>query len=360
MMGNVFQRADTYYFRVRINGQWVKRSAHTDNEDVARHAMHEAEKRLAMGLPLDATPQGRGQMLKDFVKEYLRHRDAHDADTERPRQALAHVLAHFPNIRLDALTPEGVDGYVAARRQDKRKPSPDTIQREIVVFKAMLNKATKWKRIPENPAAGAAVKGSGKARERQYTLDEIRRLIRTARELHPEMADLIEVAVQTACRLGELLRLRERDCDFGEDEITIWETKTDEPRRVPLHNRAWEILRKRCTDTDPERRVFSVRNTNRPFRQIARAAGVRDARFHDLRGSAASFLFETGADLPSVKAITGHKRADTLLKYYARAQRKTTLKAVRRLPTFRDGGTHLGHGKAKSANPARRKRLPVK
>lgn len=356
-MGSLFQRDGLWYYALLDeHGNWRKRSARTRDESAARSALHEAEKRVAMGLPLDPQKRRRGQMLKEFVAEYLTWRADNNLDVDRPRQALAHALAYFQSGRLNAITPEDIDAYVTSRRA---KAKPDTIQREIVVIKAMFNKARKWKRIEDNPAAGVDVAGAGKPRGRQLTLDEIARLIKAARTLNPVLADLIEVAAQTACRLGELLRLRECDCNFDEDEIAIWETKTDEPRTVPLHNRAWEIVRSRCTDTAPDRRLFPIANVNRPFQKAVRTAGLHNVRFHDLRGAATSFLFETGADLPTVKAITGHKRADTILKHYARAQKKTILKAVRRLPTFREGGKHMGKGKLKTAKPAQRKRLPV-
>ncbi len=163
---------------------------------------------------------------------------------------------------------------------------------------------------------------------------EIADLIRAARKLHPEMADLIEVAVQTACRLGELQRLRERDCDFTNDEFCAWGGKGKRPRRVPMHQRAWQILRVRCTDRAPDRRLFAIANTNPPFAQIARAAGVANVRFHDLRAAASAFLLESGADLYMVKAITGFA-AGTLLKLSTVTDEQKRA-AVRRLPTFRD------------------------
>ena len=39
----------------------------------------------------------------------------------------------------------------------------------------------------------------------------------------------------------------------------------------------------------------------------AKAAGIKDLHFHDLRGTAVTLLAEAGATVPEIAAITGHR-----------------------------------------------------
>ncbi len=111
------------------------------------------------------------------------------------------------------------------------------------------------------------------------------------------------------------------------------ETKTGEPRRVPLSSRALAVL-----DALPRRldsMVFGVyaNSFTRGFEaavcraragyesECAAAGETPDPRllaglrFHDLRHEATSRLFEKGLNPMEVSAITGHKTLQMLKRY---------------------------------------------
>jgi integrase len=59
----------------------------------------------------------------------------------------------------------------------------------------------------------------------------------------------------------------------------------------------------------------SVSDIKKSWAAVCRAAGIENARLHDLRHTAASVLVSSGASLPLVGAILGHSNPTTTARY---------------------------------------------
>ncbi len=114
--------------------------------------------RVFRGLLLDETPQTPEQTLGDFAAEYLRWKKGSGKDTKRDRYCFAHLVAVLGDKRLPDMTREDVHQYITRRLVQGAQPK--TVQRELVVLKAALNKA-------KSLARGFTVSGSGKPRQRR-------------------------------------------------------------------------------------------------------------------------------------------------------------------------------------------------
>jgi integrase len=57
------------------------------------------------------------------------------------------------------------------------------------------------------------------------------------RHYFPEVTDLVEVLVDTGCRLSEVLDLRYEDVNFETKLISIWINKGERPRSIPMTER---------------------------------------------------------------------------------------------------------------------------
>lgn len=73
---------------------------------------------------------------------------------------------------------------------------------------------------------------------------------------------------------------------------------------------------------------------NAAFRKCADRAGIKDATFHSLRATTATWLAETGAPLKTTMRIMGLARPETLVKYYTRVTERSVEKAVARLESI--------------------------
>ena len=127
---------------------------------------------------------------------------------------------------------------------------------------------------------------------------------------------IIELALETAMRRGELCSLRWSQIDFERSLINLPDTKSGYPRIIPLSPVAMSLL-----NAVSERRtgdlVFGL-TTNAlrmSFCRVRKRANLRCVRFHDLRHEAISRLFEKGLTPPEVAMISGHRTMSMLMRY---------------------------------------------
>ena len=149
---------------------------------------------------------------------------------------------------------------------------------------------------------------------------------------------MIMIALLTGLRRGEICGLQWGHIREGGTLLTVPGTKNASSKRViPLAASAHSIL-----TAQPKRGVWifttedgnqmDAHNVSRDFRlrkeQLKLPAGTR---FHDMRGTFATVLLEQGADVRSVMELTGHAKADTLLRMYARASQTGKTAMVKKL-----------------------------
>ncbi len=148
-----------------------------------------------------------------------------------------------------------------------------------------------------------------------------------------ELPDLVDLAVETAMRLGEAASLTPRDIDLPAKTLTLRDTKNGHGRAVPLSPVALSILKRRLlVVSDDCQRLFPLTSHAATIafrRAVARARrfnseiavnsgdtyGLHDIRFHDLRREATSRLFERGLSVMEVSSITGHRVLEMLRRY---------------------------------------------
>lgn len=157
--------------------------------------------------------------------------------------------------------------------------------------------------------------GSRDRRPEPGELDRIKSSISTTLPL----ADLIDFAVITGMRAGEIVRLR-RD-DLRQDKRMILVRDRKHPTRkvgnhcwVPLLGESMEILLKQ-PGGDPLFFPFKSETLTRAFMRSRDAAGVVGLHFHDLRHEAISRMFEAGYSIPEVAVVSGHISWSELRKY---------------------------------------------
>ena len=176
-----------------------------------------------------------------------------------------------------------------------------------------------------NPIEAIAPKDKPKRRERERRLrgDERERLLTACRESRCVLlADIVELALETACRRGELIELLcWQDIDLHGQTALLRGTKSSDgsyrQRRIGLSRRAVEIL----NGLNPQRsgRVFTVRadNISRNFRAACERAGIADLTLHDQRSEAASVMAgDKGLDIVELAEQGGWRSLQVLRKYY--------------------------------------------
>ena len=222
----------------------------------------------------------------------------------------------------------GKDVADAVRDMEGRGLGANTVRLHLALLSHLFNVArTAWgMESLSNPVD--LVKGLRpklpQGRNRRLQGDEQARLLESAASYGHgrkaprgagDIGGIINWAIETAMRRGEITAMRWEHVDQRARVLLIPETKTGTPRRVPLSTVALAVL-----DALPRRidgRVWGMRpdSISQAFERVCKAAGVEGLTFHDLRHEATSRLFEKGLNPMQVAAITGHKTLQMLKRY---------------------------------------------
>jgi integrase len=185
---------------------------------------------------------------------------------------------------------------------------------ETTPFKHMGVTMVKTNRAAEGP------------RDRRLVGDEEQRLLKHAGS---HLQALIIAALETGCRLGELLSLQWKYVDLTRRTITLisTRTKTSQTRSVPITSRLKAILEMRQHDPDGEpfggdSFVFGtelgeqIGTIKTAWKATCRRAKIRGLVFHDLRREFGSRLIETPGVHPAlVRDWLGHANITTTSRY---------------------------------------------
>lgn len=136
----------------------------------------------------------------------------------------------------------------------------------------------------------------------------------------PYATAAIRLLALTGARLSEILTLEWKFIDFGRGFAHLPVSKTGQ-KVLFLNTHALAILR----EIEPQAgnpyvivgKVPGTRlvNLEKPWRRIRRLASLDDVRLHDLRHSFAAFAAGSGASLPFIGQLLGHKEPQTTQRY---------------------------------------------
>ena len=150
-----------------------------------------------------------------------------------------------------------------------------------------------------------------KGRVRWLTRTEENQLVQVMQEVDPDVTDLCLLALYTASRRSEVLRLTAGQVRLDAGFLEIEQYKTNLFKSVPIHDTIRPILLRRLSvspgrtsalfpDLTPNRVSYVWDVVRR------RIPGMEDARFHDLRHTAASRMVQAGVSMAVVKEMLGH------------------------------------------------------
>ena len=324
-MATITRRKAGYQVQVRRMGYPTRSKCFTALRDAEAWA-RQIENELDRGLYLDRTEADK-QTLGSILDRYLR-------EVSPTHKGFKNETICITALKRDVLCSyraSALSGKLFADWRDRRLQavSSATVNRELNLLSAAINVARKeWGIHIENPVAFIRRPHAGKGRTRRLTDDEARQLLAVLQVggRRPDgtfdggarnhwIAPLVQLALETAMRQGELLKLKWTDIDLTAHTAHLHDTKNGESRTVPLSTRATLLLSQLPHSIDGQ--VFPVTKgaVQKAFLRGCRRAGVPDLRFHDLRHEAASRLFERGLNMMEVASVTGHKTLQMLKRY---------------------------------------------
>jgi len=241
-----------------------------------------------------------------------------------------HLQPSF-NCYLYKISKKQITEYIEKRSGEVK---PATVNQEIKRLRHMLNKAIEWGYIRENPCKGIKNMKEPSGRIRYLSHDEMERLLKAcdvsslaekpnnkgrtfSKIISVYLKPIVQIAIHSGMRRGEILNLQWKDIDFKERRILLEQTKNNERRVIPMNETLYQVLKSFPVHLHQEK-VFPDINGNMvtvAFERACKRAGIKDFRFHDLRHSFASYLTMGGENLRTVQTLLGHKDLRITMRY---------------------------------------------
>ena len=254
------------------------------------------------------------------------------AEEIEPKRKPATVALYRKYFRLHVLPLIGVrrardltHGDVAKLHRALGARAPVTANRVVSLIGSLFTWAGRAGEVPRgtNPARDIT-HFREQARERFLSMEELARLGDALREAEiagsflPAPIAALRLLLLTGCRVGEILHLRWEYVDFERGLLLLPDSKTGR-KPVVLNAPALQVLASLprvgsfvIYGDDPERPRADL---NRPWRAVAKRAGLDGVRLHDLRHSFASVGAGLGLGLPIVGKLLGHTVPSTTQRY---------------------------------------------
>lgn len=226
---------------------------------------------------------------------------------------------------------EIVDGEEARRRRRS------TANRTLTVLKAALNRAwredkissdTIWRRVEPFEDVDAA-------RVRYLTVAEAQRLVNAS---DPEFRPMVEAALQTGSRYGELCRLDVQDFNRDSGTLAIRHSKSGKPRHAVLTEEGVALFRQLTAGRSghepmlrrPDGSRFGKSHQGRPIREACDRAKIRPRiSIHGLRHTWASLAVMNNVPLLVVAKNLGHSDTRMVEKHYGHLAPSYVADAIR-------------------------------
>lgn len=304
-------------------------------------------------------PNSPGKTLfRDFCEKFLEIKASEIAPGTLAfyRQIIqTHLIPTYGMMRLEEFRVRHVQDYIqfvmAKGRQDIHHPGEQmaaaTVKRYATVFRSILSLAYKMEYIDNDISASRRLvfpKNDRKEVE-VYSADEVRQILEALEEESVNIKLLVELALFTGCRRGEIVGLRWSDIDFDAHRLYVRrsiykpksgkafekEPKTKNSKRdMVIPERLLETLRTYRENqnkyaammgdgwnpdgwifTELDGHVMNPQTPTKQFDHFLKRHGIRHLKFHGLRHTSATMLLANGCDIKTVSMRLGHSDIDT-------------------------------------------------
>lgn len=245
--------------------------------------------------------------------------------------ALKPLVDYFGNRKLRTIKHADVESYKLCRLDTPTKHGKQrqisSVNRELELLRAMFTFAVvkrKWLACsPFERGDSLISKADENKRERTLSRDEEKRLLAACTGRRAHLRPLLIAALDTACRRGELFKLRWRNVNFASRTITVLAetSKTAQARTIGITPRLYDELT-RLWDISAQNLDDSVFGYDKPnstvktaFAAALKEAGIEGYRWHDGRHTGITRMVNTGQPSTVIMKISGHTQYNTFARY---------------------------------------------
>jgi len=330
----------SYYCRYFDQGSRARQLLIGGFSDISFDQARKAAKRLRSEVVLGGDPLA-AKKVKRAVPTYAELAEQHIAHAKTYQKSwwsvagilTKHLVPKFGRRRIDEITSQEISQFLADKGHEMK---PASIAKVRAVMSKSYSLALAWQ-LPgseRNPVRGVPRPVFDNRCCNYLSAEQAARLLEVASSSpNMRLRSIIELALNTAARISELLHAEWRHIDLERRQWTIPMSKNGRARHVPLSGAAIRVI-EQLPRFDGCPYLVPNPETLKPFvsikhawQTVRRNAGLRDLRIHDLRHSAASFMINAGVDLYTVGRVLGHADYKSTMRY-AHLANDTLLAAV--------------------------------
>jgi integrase len=300
-----------YCAQVRIAGRRSKSKTFADRESASTWAVAEETRQRTSAAGTSQPEHTLRSVGRLYCDTQLKGRPSRHLMLGR----MERIAKHFPQPFLE-ITRTDVNNFKNHRLEEVSGP---TVREEVQT----INKLFRWSEREmlfgdvsiSSPASNISLPAANKPRTRVVERHELEILMA---DLNPVMAEIVEIAFETAMRRAEITKLLPRHLKLEQRILLVEDGKTGD-RLVPLTNRAVELLRgaeRRCRS--PESRLYPVapHSISTAIRRARERTGLPDhVRMHQLRHTRITEVAKRGFNQAQIMMVSGHRDTRSVQRY---------------------------------------------
>jgi len=349
------------------SGKQIQKSIYGKTQKDVREKLAQITTELDDGTYLEPTKDTVGEWLDIWLETYVKYSVKPYTLDAYQRNCNNYIKSALGAVRLSALTAPQIQRFYNSLLVDK-KLSPKTVRNIHGVFHKALEQAMKLDMIRSNLTVLCDLPKVRRKETHPMEQQEIEAFLKAIEGCRFEL--LYRVTLFTGMRQGEVLGLTWDCVDFEHNALYVNKqlqktqkvggqyvlapTKSGHSRMITVAPSAMALLKKQKSQ-QAQMRLLAGPNWKNPwdlvftnefggnlthfvvyktFKEIVRAIGLGQERFHDLRHTYVVVSLESGDDIKTVQTNLGHATASFTLDVYGHVSQKMRQQSADRMEAF--------------------------
>jgi len=275
-------------------------------------------------------PKPRQIALSELKTEVIKHLKYHvrNSTVKMYVSAFRWMEQLWGNILIKFITSDYIEKFKIYRLE--MGVTKATVNIDFTNIRAIFNLAVLWGFIESNPCKGVKKYQLDEKERLAFTEDEIKLILENISD--ERFKNIVLIALNTGCRLNELINLQWRDINFEEKIIAIrnkddFVTKTGKIRYIPISNYLLELFNSIKPDNlETGANYYVLGKVNHfkyeksyisgIFKKLLRKLNFPERyHFHCLRHTFITQLARKGVNIYDIKQLAGHSCIETTEMY---------------------------------------------
>lgn len=295
--------------------------------------------------------------LADFAVKYLEMKKTVLSPTTYPFYEMiinTELIPKFGHMKLQEIKTYHVQEFINYLATEKPRGDgasgrigATTVRRYTTVFRSMLSLAYQLEYTENDVGASRRIvfPKDDPTEIEVYNQDEVNEILQALKDEPTNIRALVEIAIFTGMRRGEIVGLKWSDIDFENQKVfvrrsiykpkngkaqeklpktkgsirtisipeclckTLLEYRMHQDRHISFMGDAWKNLDYVFTEEDGY--VMNPQTPTKQFSKFLKRHDIRHLKFHGLRHTSATLLLANGCDIKTVSSRLGHSDIET-------------------------------------------------